>query len=322
MIKTWLAALMLLALLAPSARAVNANAGTAGSDFLKIGQGSARSMALGHSYVAMSEGADSLTSNPAGLALTQQKEVTYSYLRYIQDLDTPLYIGYAHPMGRTVWGGNLAYISASGFDVRDANGVPQPNDTVTVRDGFGSLGLARSFYYEKLFLGGALRVIHEDNAGAVHDTMVGDGGVLLKPNNVLTLGFAVQNFGSKVVNVAAVTRGGASFRLGDFVLLGVELSRAQDTGSQFGLGAEFQVPEEYLEIGQLSFRLGWFSSDDLGQSYNTELQALRLDRAHGLSFGFGLFTSQAFGYGLGLDYAMVPFGALGTVDQITLKVKF
>jgi hypothetical protein len=35
-----------------------------------------------------------------------------------------------------------------------------------------------------------------------------------------------------------------------------------------------------------------------------------------------LYTSQAFGYGLGLDYAMVPFGALGTVDQISLKVKF
>jgi hypothetical protein len=312
----------LLAAFAASAFAVNENAGTAGGAFLKLGQGSARAMALGHSYVALAEGSDSLTWNPAGLAVTQQKEVVYSYLRYVQDLDTPLYLAYAHPMGRTVWGANMSYISASGFDVRDANGVPQPSDSVQVHDGFGTLGLARSFYYEKLFLGGALRLVHEDNAGAVHDTVVGDAGVLLKPNNVLSLGFAVQNFGSRKANVAEVTRGGAGFRLGDFVLLGVELSKAQDTGAKFGLGAEFQVPEEYLEIGQLAFRVGWFNQDNLGQSYSTELQSLRLDRTSGLSFGFGLFTSQAFGYGLGLDYAFVPFGALGTVDQISLKVKF
>lgn len=312
----------LVTALAPAARAINESAGTAGGAFLKLGQGSARAMALGHSYVALAEGSDSLLENPAGLAVTQQKEVVYSYLRYVQGLDTPLYLGYAHPMGRTVWGANMSYISASGFDVRDVSGVPQPSDSVAVHDGWGTLGLARSFYYEKLFLGGSLRLVHEDNAGAVHDTVVGDGGVLLKPNNVLSLGFSVQNFGSKKTNVAEVTRGGAGFRLGDFVLLGVELSKAQDSGARFGLGAEFQVPEEYLEVGQLAFRVGWFNSDNLGQSYSTELQSLRLDKTSGLSFGFGLFTSQAFGYGLGLDYAFVPFGALGTVDQISLKVKF
>jgi len=41
-----------------------------------------------------------------------------------------------------------------------------------------------------------------------------------------------------------------------------------------------------------------------------------------MSFGIGLYTSQAFGYGLGLDYAFAPYGALGSVDQFTLKLKF
>ena len=44
--------------------------------------------------------------------------------------------------------------------------------------------------------------------------------------------------------------------------------------------------------------------------------------AAGLAFGFGLFTSRAFGYGIALDYAYVPYGALGTVDQLSFKVKF
>ena len=312
----------LLVALAARAAAIDPAAGTAGGAFLKLGQGSARAMAMGHSYVALAEGSDALTWNPAGLALTQQKEVVYSYLRYVQEMDTPLYLAYAHPMGRTVWGANVAYISASGFDVRDANGIPQTSESVQVHDGFGTFGLARSFWYEKLFLGGSARLVHEDNAGALHDTLVGDAGVIIKPNSVLSLGFAVQNFGSNSSNVPAITRGGVGLRLGDFILLGLELNKASDTSTRLGVGGEFQVPEEYLEIGQLAFRAGWYNADNLGQSYSDQLKGLRLDRTSGLSFGFGLYTSQAFGYGLALDYAFVPFGALGSVDQISLKIKF
>lgn len=309
-------------LAAASARAADSNAGTSGANFLKIGQGSARAMSLGGAYVALAEGSDAMAWNPAGLAVTQQRELGFSYLRYIQNVDSPLYLAYAHPMGRTTWGANLSYISVSGFDVRDANGVPQPSAEVGVRDGLMSIGLARSFWYEKLFLGGSLRVVHEDIAGAVKDTVVGDVGAILKPNPTLSLGFAIQNFGSGAGNVARITRGGAGVRLGDFVTVGLELSKATDSGARIGLGGEFQLPEEYLDVGQLSFRLGYRNSDSLGQSSDATLKSLRLDRASNLSFGFGMYTSQAFGYGVSLDYAFVPMGALGTVDQISVKLKF
>lgn len=290
---------------------------------MKLGQGSARAMAMGGAYVALAEGSDSLTWNPAGLAVTQQREFAYSYLRYVQDLDTPLYLGYAHPMGRTVWGANMGYISADGFDARDAQGVPQPSQDVTVRDGFGSLGIGRSFWYEKLFLGTALRVVHENNAGTTHNTLVGDIGAIVKPNNILSLGFAVQNFGSNAQNVPSTVRGGAGVKVGEFLTVGLELNKAADSGARIGLGGEFQVPEDYLELGQLTFRVGYQTRDNLGQNlHSEEVKGLRLDRSSGLSFGFGLYTSQAFGYGLSLDYAFVPFGALGTVDQISLKLKF
>jgi hypothetical protein len=320
-------ALLLLAFCAP-ARAIDESAGTGGAQFLKIGQGSARAMALGRAYVALAEGSDALTWNPAGLAVTQQKELTFSYLRYVQDVNTtvgvwPGYTAYAHPMGRTVWGANVAYMRMDGFDARDANGVPLDSTNVRVTDGFGTLGIARSFWYEKLFIGGAVRAVHEDLAGVSNDTMVGDVGVLLKPNNVLSLGFAVQNFGTSVENVPSTTRGGAGLRLGDFVTVGLELNKAADSGARIGIGAEFQLPEQYLEVGQLTFRAGYYSQDDLGQNYESDtLKTFRMDRSNGLSFGFGLYTSQAFGYGIALDYAFVPYGALGTVDQISLKLKF
>ncbi len=319
----YLAALSCLALFAAaSARAADSNAGTNGANFLKIGQGSARAMSLGGAYVAIAEGADAMAWNPAGLAVTQQRELAFSYLRYVQDVDSPLYLGYAHPMGRTTWGANLSYISVSGFDVRDAQGVPQPSEEVGVRDGLMSIGIARSFWYEKLFLGSSLRVVHEDIAGSVKDTVVGDVGAILKPNPTLSLGFALQNFGASGGNVARITRAGAGVRLGDFVTVGLELSKASDSGSRIGLGGEFQLPEEYLDVGQLSFRVGYRSADNLGQSSDETLKSLRMDRASNLSFGFGMYTSQAFGYGISLDYAFVPYGALGTVDQISVKMKF
>ena len=317
-----LAALAAAALLSSSARAADSNAGTSGANFLKIGQGSARAMALSGAYVALAEGSDAMAWNPAGLAVTQQREFSFSYLRYVQNVDSPLYLGYAHPMGRTTWGANLSYISISGFDVRDAAGVPQPSAEVGVRDGLMSIGIARSFWYEKLFLGSSLRVVHEDIAGAVKDTVVGDVGAILKPNPTLSLGFALQNFGSGAGNVARITRAGAGLRLGDFVTVGLELSKASDSGARIAIGGEFQLPEEYLDVGQLSFRMGYRNADSLGQSSDETLKSLRLDRASNLSFGFGMYTSQAFGYGVSLDYAFVPYGALGTVDQISVKLKF
>jgi len=154
-------------------------------------------------------------------------------------------------------------------------------------------------------------MVHEDLSSAVHDTVVGDFGVLLKPNSVLTLGFAVQDFGSSKENVPAITRGGAALRLSDFFNLGLELNQAADSGAHFGVGAEFQLPEQYLDIGQITFRAGYYNADSLGQSFDNELKDLRMDRASGLSFGFGVFTSRAFGYGIALDYAFVPLRCLG-----------
>ena len=315
---------LVAAFAAGPARAIDSSAGTSGAQFMKIGQGSARAQALGGAYVALAEGSDAMTSNPAGLAATQQREFAFSYLRYVQGLDSPVYLGYAQPMGRTTWGGNFGYVSDSlgAGDVRDANGVPQQASNVNVRDGYGAVGLARSFWYEKLFLGASVRGISEYIAGSAHSTLAMDFGAILKPTSALSVGFAVQNFGASAADVARVTRAGAALRLNDFVTVSGELSEATDSGAQIAMGGEFQLPEEYLDFGQLTMRIGYRNVDGYGQSFDGTLKALRLDQTSGLSFGFGLYTSQAFGYGLSLDYAFVPYGALGTADQISFKVKF
>jgi hypothetical protein len=325
MISRALAAVLLaFAAAAAPAFATDSGAGTSGAQFLQLGQGSARAQALGGAFVAMAEGADAMTTNPAGLAATQQREFAFSYLRYVQGLSAPIYMGYAQPMGRTTIGGNLGYLSDSlgSGDVRDSNGVPQQASNVNVHDGYGAIGLARSFWYEKLFLGASVRGISEYIAGSEHNTLAMDFGAILRPTNSLSLGFAMQNFGASTTDVARVTRGGAALRVNDFVTLSGELSDASDSGAHFAIGGEFQLPEEYLDFGQLTMRIGYRNVDSYGQSFDSTLKTLHMDQTSGMSFGFGVYTSQAFGYGLSLDYAFVPYGALGTVDQISFKVKF
>lgn len=313
---------LVLTLAAAPAGAQSAGAGTSGANFLELGQGSARAMALAGAYVGLSEGSDALTWNPAGLAASQQRELAFSYLRYVQGVDSPVYLAYAQPIGRTTWGANVGYMTDSGFDIRNAQGIQQQNASAVVRDGYATIGAARSFLYEKLYLGASLRGIHEEIVGSVHNSIAADVGSLFRATNALTFGLALQNFGPSASTVARTVRAGAALRMNDFLTTSVEIDDASDVGSHFAIGGEFQLPEEYLDIGQVSLRMGYQTVDSYGQSFNNTLKALKLDQASGFSFGFGLYTSEAFGYGLSLDYAFVPYGALGTVDQISFKLKF
>jgi hypothetical protein len=320
----------LMAGTAAPACAIDPAAGTGGASFMKLGLGSARALALGQAYVALAEGADAMTWNPAGLALSQQREFVYSHYSYVQEVGgtTPLspnsmYMGYAHPLGRTVFGGNFGYLSIDGFDVRDELGRPLDSSSVRVQNGFGAMSVARSFWYEKLFLGGSLRAIHSDNAGTVHDVMVGDAGALLRPNQYVTFGVSAQNLGAGVEKVAQVTRVGMAGRVFDLLTLTGEFNKANDNGTRVGLGFEFILPEDLLQVGQLALRAGFHNADDLGQVLEKDRSFLYpLISAPQWSFGIGLYTSQAFGYGFNFDYTMVSMGALGTGKMMSLKVKF
>lgn len=315
---------VLLALLAAApARAIDPAAGTGGASFMKVGIGSARAMALGRAYVALAEGSDALNWNPAGLALTQQREIAYGYMRHIQDIDSPFYMAYAHPLGRTVLGVNFGYLSVDGFEIRDSRGVPLQGQDVRVQDGFGTLGVGRSFWYEKLFLGGAVKVAHEDNAGTIHNVMAGDFGALLKPNQFITFGFSSQNFGGGSSRIASVTRGGAAIKMFDLLTTSIEVSKPSDGPVRLGMGGEFMLPEDLLQVGQIFLRIGYYSADDLGQVLKEDRSFLfPLIGSPKLSFGLGMYTAQAFGYGMTFDYSLVSYGALGTADMIQMKVKF
>lgn len=309
----------------PRAHAIDPAAGTSGAAFMKIGMGSARALSMGQAYVSLAEGTDALTWNPAGLALAQQREWTYSYYRYIQDITSPMYMGYAHPLGRAVVGANIGYFSTTFNDgeIRDEYGRPRNGDEVRVQDGFATFSVARSFWYEKVFLGGSIKAVHEDNDNTVHDVLAGDFGVILRPNPYISFGYASQNFGAGSSRIASVSRVGASIKLMGLLTTSMEMSKPSDSGTRLGLGAEFMMPEDLLQVGQVYLRVGYRTTDDMGQVLENDRSFMYpLVGSAKLSFGLGLLTTQAFGYGLSFDYALISMGSLGTADMMSLKLRF
>ena len=120
-----------------------------------------------------------------------------------------------------------------------------------------------------------------------------------------------------------MTRGGAAIKSFDLLTASIELSKAADGPVRLGLGGEFMLPEDMLQVGQVYLRMGYYSADDLGQVLQEDRSFLYpLIGSPKLSFGLGMFTAQAFGYGMNFDYTLVSYGSLGTADMIQLKVKF
>ncbi|HOX22322.1 MAG TPA: hypothetical protein PLL10_02570 [Elusimicrobiales bacterium] len=303
------------------ALAIDDKAGTGAGTFMKLGLGSPTALALGRAYSAEAEGPSAMVWNPAGTASSQQKEVYFSYLDWIQDY-TGKYVAYTQPLGQSVIGVNFGYLGISGFDVRDSNNIPQFSGDTEVRNTFATLTLARSLFNDVLSVGGGIKRVTENNDGSEYTNVVFDLGAQFRPFEFLSFGAAMMNIGNKS-EVVNINRFGTSLHLGSFVTVMGEIEQPSDNRSRLGMGVQFTLPEDMLHVGSFNLRVGYYDYDDHGRNYDSSfLKRLGLDNTSKLSFGIGIYTSQLFGYGARLEYAMVPFGTLGKVNQFALGVQF
>jgi hypothetical protein len=315
------AAALLLAPL-PRARAADSDVGTDGAAFMKIPTGSPRVQALGNNGVSLVEGGEAMNVNPAGIASAQMREASFSYLSWIQDYSGQ-YMSYVHPIGQSVIGVNLAYYGIKDFDVRDAEGKPQYGEDVKVRNGYASISIAKGFFLEKFLVGVSAKEVLEDNYTTEYKNLVFDVGAVLRLGRKLSLGWAGQNYSGKEHQVVKVTRLGGAFAFNPFVTLALEQKTYSDRKGQLGGGVELNLPEELLQVGRVALRAGYSPSDSLGKNMTDKtLDSLGLNDVAGWSFGVGLYSAQALGYGIGFDYTLAPYGALGKASQMALRFQF
>lgn len=317
--KRLLTALALIAVSTASLSAQDApdNAGTSASAFLKIGAGSPRAMALGNAYVSLAEGADAMYWNPAGLAVSTTKEVEVAYMNWLQGYKARN-VAFVQPLGKTIFGLTGSYQNMDDFDFRNEQGIPQYAEGV--RNYIVTGSLARGFFSDAVQLGGTAKFISENNDGENYTNLAFDVGAKIKVGS-FGLGAAVINIGDKD-EVPFGVRGGAHFGTKYWTLV-AEAIKYTDYEMQYGAGLEIHITEDVLQVARFDLRVGYYTRPDTGTNYEDGwLENIGLDKTSKISFGFGLYSGEIFGYGTSIDYAMTPFGALGTAYQISVGVQF
>ncbi len=302
--------------------AADSNIGTEGAVFLKLPTGSPRAQALGDTGVSILEGGEAMGINPAGIASAQMREVSFSYLSWLQGYGGQ-YMSYVHPIGQSVIGINLAYYGITGFDVRDSDGKPQYGTDVKVRNGYSSISIAKGFFLEKFLVGVSAKEVMEDNSAATYRNLVFDMGAILHLGRKLSLGWAGQNFSGKKSQVVKVQRLGGAFAFNPFFTVVLEQKTYSDSSGHLGGGVELSLPEEVLQVGRVSLRAGYSPSNSHGKNMTDKtIDTLGMNDLSGWAFGVGLYSAQALGYGMGFDYTLAPYGALGKTSQLALKFQF
>ncbi len=303
---------------------INENAGTSAAAFLKIGAGAPAATALGNAYVSIADGPQALYWNPAGAASASTREIGFTYLNYLQGYKART-LAYLQPIGKTVIGVSLNYMDMDNFDFRDKWGHPLSEVGVPVQNFVGGISIARGFVNQRIQLGATAKYISErlyNGSGHNHYDSVGfDVGAKLRLVNNVGLGGAFVNIGDED-EMPTGFRLGADLDTRYFTLSG-EYMKYKDDNARYGVGLAVHIPEDLLQVARFDLRVGYYTRENTG--VNTEdswVKDIGLQETSKVSFGFGIYSSELFGYGASLDYSVTPFGALGTSQQLALSVQF
>ena len=300
---------------------IHDNAGTSASAFLKLGTGAPEGQALGNSFTALSHGTQALFWNPAGAAVANTREFQVSHMQWFEGVgDTAL--AYIQPIGKTNLGVTLRYLRLSNLEFRDDLGIPQNYTGQVIQDYVATVSLARTFF-GFLDIGGTAKYINENNYGVKHVNPAFDvgGRLRLGRHDTVVLGIMGQNLGDKD-EVPTALRGGVAFNTKYYSLTG-ELVKYVDDKCRYGLGLVIHIPEELIEVAVFDIRIGYYNRENTGYDDENGIgDKLGIGDTSKISFGFGFYSSEVMGYGLGIDYAMMPSGALGTAHQLAVRVQF
>jgi hypothetical protein len=271
---------------------------TSGADFLRISSG-ARGEAMGGAFTAVADDVNSLTWNPAGLALLEFPEFGYLHMLYVGDTGYN-FGGFALPFsdGANTFGLGAGVVNLGVPPFDSTNGL-QPS--VSASDnaffasgayrigGFISLGLTAKYLMEN---------ISTYNAGA----FAGDFGVLVTPSPDWRIGAGIFNLGQGIQFISASDPLPTETRLGASYMPWNEGKNRLELAAEGGFFLNSQQVQagggvEYLYDRTLAFRLGFEGDGD----------------TQDLTAGAGLDLRV-----LQFDYAYAPEGTLGETHRFSV----
>ena len=314
---------------APPARAQfslgQQRAGTSSGTFLRIGVG-ARAIGLGESFVAVANDPSAIYWNPAGLASIQRREAAFSHIEWPADIRFE-HVAMVLPVRRL--GGSLAFQFGVLSTTIDETTELQP------------FGTGRSFFYSDLVVGGAyarrwtdkllvgagVKYVREDLGSEVGGPTT--NAALVDIGSIYYLGYGSVRIATSLSNFGPELRPGGEFR--SPVTGEVRTYDGFDPPSVFRYGLAFEPIENArqrlttsLEINQpadnrQAIKAGlewtWQRRFALRTGYNFSADELHFSAGAGALATLG--QSQ-----LTADYAYTDGGMLGTINRLSLGVRF
>lgn len=293
---------------------IDENAGTTGLTFFKVNY-SARAAALGNAYTGLANDASAVFFNPAGLVQLSRMEAAVTYMNYLDGINCGS-MAYAYPLDEKT---TFAVFSK----------VLSATETRTVADEYGQYGgtdgsfgfsniifgiSAARYIFDMLDLGFNLKYLRESIDGHSATAAAFDLGIMHQTTNKnLKVGIALRNFGKQLSyhtkaeyeeNLPVTATVGFNLHPQENLYLTLDVYKPLDQDYSGSVGVEYQLPII------LTLRAGYKS--------NAKDWKVEKDDA-GLSFGLGFDLSE---YRIKLDYAVVSYGDLGYVNQITLNYLF
>ncbi len=284
-------------------------AGSAGLQFLKIGNG-ARESAMGEAVSGTIKDANAVFYNSAGIAYVTKPEINISYDQWlVQSVHNSAVA--AFPIGSFVVGVSAVSLSIKDFEETTAL---QPDGTgrmVSAGDLLFGVAVARRFT-DKLSIGAQIKYVNEklDNY-SIGNVLFDIGTIYNTGFHDLHLGFSLQHFGPDMKLVNQVYRTPLLFRLsaGDEIikteninlLAEVDLVHPTDNNEWVNTGIEAKL------LNVLALRGGYRFNRDIGEA----------------SFGIGIIP-PSFGYfNLKVDYAFIPYGKIfGDIHRFSVGLSF
>ncbi len=284
--------------------------GTAGK-ILQIGVG-ARTVGMGEAGAAASNDVYALFWNPAGLAQVISPQLSYQHNLWLQDINDA-YLTYAQRMFKGGIAISLNYFNFGEFEKIgvDASGFPLPTNktftpyTMVLAAGYGTELTSH------MDVGGAFKLVSESVDTFNSMTLALDLGLIYHDLvEGLDAGLSFQNLGLPLE--------GYQLPLNIKAGLAYRLPPVFDKKDRFLVVADTNLPVPFDQPLYINLGMEYLFSRLIAARVGYKIAEINdLGGTSGLTAGLGVKVQN-----ITLDYALAPFGDLGTTHRISLKYEF